>query len=274
MPDIIVTFLGTGAGVSVQRAHTAIVIDCADGTRLLLDASSGNSVLRHGAALGMLAIQFDQVLLTHHHADHMGGITFLSTQRRRIDPQGPPLNVFSTEEALHGLGRMCRATQPNLGRLDQEGGWTLGGDQLYRWNPVGSGQWQSLGPSTRACTFPVDHIPGAVGWKVESDGITVVFSGDTRFCSNVAEAAKGADLLIHEAFCTDRDRELAGNRGHSTSGEAGRTAAQAGVAELVLTHIDTLFHYDTQPLIDDAKQHYDGPVSVASDLHQITVAAG
>ena len=55
MPDITVTFLGTGAGVSVDRAHTAIVIDCADGTRLLVDASSGNTVMRQGAAMGMTA---------------------------------------------------------------------------------------------------------------------------------------------------------------------------------------------------------------------------
>ena len=72
MADITITFLGTGAGNCIHRAHTAIVVDCADGTRLLLDSSSGNSVMRQGAAVGMLSSQFDQVLLTHHHGYHMG----------------------------------------------------------------------------------------------------------------------------------------------------------------------------------------------------------
>ncbi|MCH8280202.1 MAG: hypothetical protein IIC96_05920 [Chloroflexi bacterium] len=44
--------------------------------------------------------------------------------------------------------------------------------------------------------------------------------------------------------------------------------------ELVLTHITNPFHADTQPLIDEARQQYEGPVSTASDLHQLTVETG
>jgi ribonuclease BN (tRNA processing enzyme) len=43
------------------------------------------------------------------------------------------------------------------------------------------------------------------------------------------------------------------------------------VAELVVTHIDTSFHFDPQPLIDEAKQYFDGPISVAGDFYQVTV---
>src|SRR5262245_13323804 len=66
--EIRLTFLGTGAGNCIHRAHTAMVIDCADGTRVLLDTGSGNSVLRHGAPLGMLAADYQWVLPTHRHA--------------------------------------------------------------------------------------------------------------------------------------------------------------------------------------------------------------
>ena len=100
----------------------------------------------------------------------------------------------------------------------------------------------------------------------------MVFSGDTRFSPSVAEASQGARLLIHEAFCTDKDQKLANSRGHSSAGEAGRVAAQAGVDELVITHIDSPFSADTQPLIDDARLHYQGPISAANDLTVVTVA--
>ena len=80
-------------------------------------------------------------------------------------------------------------------------------------------------------------------------------------------------MLIHEAFRTDEQREYASDHGHSTAGEAGRSAAQAGVAELVLTHIDSAFDADPQPLIDDAKKHFSGAISAASDLYQITVSS-
>ena len=43
MPEMTISFLGTGSGTSTNSAHTAIVYDCNDGTRLLVDANSGNS---------------------------------------------------------------------------------------------------------------------------------------------------------------------------------------------------------------------------------------
>ena len=272
MPDMTITFLGTGAGTCIHRAHTAIVVDCADGTRLLLDASSGNSVMRQAAAVGMLASDFDQLLLTHHHPDHMGGVTFIAGQRRITGPENPAMHVFSTEEALDRLGKVCQATQLNIPSVDQEGAYLTDGSPFLRWTAVDNEQWITLGPTTRASSFPADHIPGAVGWKIESNGVTVVFSGDTRYSPSVAEASQGARLLIHEAFCTDKDQQLASSRGHSTAGEAARVAAQAGVDELVITHISTAFSSDTQPLIDDARLHYQGPISAANDLTVVTVA--
>ena len=136
------------------------------------------------------------------------------------------------------------------------------------------GQQVSLGSTPTASCFPADHISGAVGRRVDSGGMAVVFSGDMRFNPELIKASQSARLLIHEAFRTDKEKEFASNQAHSTAGEAGRSAAQAGVAELVLTHLDSSFHADPQPLIDDAKKHFNGPVSAAADLLQITVSSG
>ncbi|MFQ6028541.1 MAG: MBL fold metallo-hydrolase [Dehalococcoidia bacterium] len=273
MSDVRVSFLGTGAGNCIHRAHTAIALDCADNTRLLLDVASGNSVLRFGAELGMLAESFEHLLLSHRHADHMSGLPHLQGQRTLVNPDGPPLQVHSTEVSVQGVRSLFRATSITH-QVDQDGVQTQDGRAVVRWNPVSEGQWVQLGDQIKASCFAVDHIGGAVGWRVESDGVSVVFSGDTRYCENLAEAAQGAHLLIHEALSTDHDKEDAARRGHSTAGEAARIAALAGVSELVLTHIDTPFHFDPQPLVDEARQYFDGPVSVASDLYQITVGQG
>lgn len=272
MTDIHITFLGTGAGNCIHRAHTAIVLDCADGTRVLIDTGSGNSALRHGAALNMLAEHYEVLLLTHRHLDHMGGLPFLQGQRTLVNPEGPPLKVYSTEESLIWARRLCQVSRPAL-RIDQDAASTPEGHMVLRWYPTQEGERVQLGPTTYARAFPVDHLPGAVGWQIESAGTAVVFSGDTKFCPTVSEWARDARLLIHEALSTDRERERTYRRGHSTAAEAARAAALANASELIITHIDSPFHGNTQPLLDEARQHFDGPVSVAHDLHQVTIAA-
>ena len=117
-----------------------------------------------------------------------------------------------------------------------------------------------------AWSFDVDHIPGSVGWRIESGGISVVFSGDTIYSRALVEAAQGADLLIHEALSTDAAHDMAVSRLHSSSGDAARTAEQASVAQLVLTHLDNAYHEDQTALLEDAAHHYTGPTSAAHDL--------
>ncbi len=77
--------------------------------------------------------------------------------------------------------------------------------------------------------------------------------------------------MIHEALGTEEDEPEVHRRGHSTAADAGRAAALSGVAELVMTHIDTPYHFDPQPLIDEARRFFEGPITVATDLDQINI---
>lgn len=273
MPQMKISFLGTGAGTSTNRAHTAMVYECDDGTRLLIDTSSGNSVAKNASELGMTVADFNTVLLSHHHPDHLSGLIFVQFMRALERQDAPALDVYLTEESLEWAHKLCNSSHLNVATVDQEGAKNSDGRQVMRWHIVDPGQQINLGPTTTAYCFPADHISGAVGWRVDSGGVSVVFSGDTRFNPALVEASKGVHLLIHEAYRTDEESDYAYLHGHSTAGDAGRAATQAGVTELVLTHLDSGFDADPQPLLDDSKKHFNGPASVAADLHQITVSS-
>ena len=253
-----------------MRAHTAIAVECPDGTRLLLDASSGNSALRHAIAMGIDLRGFDDVLLSHDHPDHMAGIDFVQFDRALFSKDIQPLRIHGTYEALEGLKRHCLATRLNIWDVSGDFGRNYEGRELLHWKPAIPGHVIELGPRTVAWNFPANHITGAVGWRVECDGTAMVFSGDTKYSLDLVNAAEGAELLIHEAFCVG-DKVYASSTGHSTAGEAGQAAAEAGVAHLALTHITDLYHADPQPLAEEAAQHYTGPITLAHDLHIVAL---
>ena len=265
-----ITFLGTGAGNSSRRAHSAIALECPDGTNLLLDASSGNSALRHAAASGIDIRQFDDVLLSHDHPDHMSGIDFIQFDRALSGRELGPLRVHGSYESLEGLKRHCLATRLNIWDISGDYGRNFEGRQFLHWKPTSPGHIVELGPRTTAWHFPADHITGASGWRVECDDKAIVFSGDTRYSPELVEAAQGVDLLIHEAFCV-ADTVLAKAAGHCTGGEAGRAAAETSAGSLVMTHLTDPYHDDSEPLGVEAAEHYAGPISLAHDLMQVTL---
>ena len=267
MKSLEIIFLGTGAGMSTTRAHTAIALRCPDGTTLLLDGSSGNSALRNGETAGIRALDYDHVLLSHDHQDHLSGLMFIQGRRSHETPEETPLSIYGSSAGLEGLRKAAVAGR--VADVRDFSAHNNSGREVMRWQEIPRGHKLELGPDTVAWSFDVDHIPGSIGWRIESCGMTVVFSGDTTYSRNLVEAAQGADLLIHEALGIDNDYERVLGRLHSTSGDAARVAAQASVGRLVLTHLDNAFHEDQAPLLEDAARHYTGPTSAAHDLYRI-----
>jgi ribonuclease Z len=72
-------------------------------------------------------------------------------------------------------------------------------------------------------------------------GRKVVLAGDSAPSPAVLEAARAADVLVHEAtFCED-ERERAVETLHSTAADAAELARAAEVGLLALTHISTRY---------------------------------
>ena len=144
--------------------------------------------------------------------------------------------------------------------------------------------WSCTRGGTTLRAVQVDHqpIPYALGFVVEQANRKLAISGDTRYCPALIEAARGADLLLHECFVHAEMQPVPGVRSadtvaavagyHTLSSEVGKVAAEAGVSALALTHfVPTRF--DKDALLAEVRTDFAGPILVGEDLMTVDVAA-
>jgi ribonuclease Z len=291
------TFLGTSAAqptlrrnlsaLAIRRERELFLVDCGEGTQ--------RQLIQFGAGFDLAAIFF-----THFHADHyLGAIGFLRT----LSMQGrtAPLDLYGPRPARRLLETMLFTGADRFGYevrihevrpgdvVQRDGCDLLAYETDHRTPSVGWVLAEPLRPGrfhperAAALGVPAGPLFGALqrgeavtlpdgrtvapGEVVEPArrGRRVAVTGDTRPCTGTVLAARGADVLVHDCTFGDPEAERAVETLHSTAREAGRVAREAGVGRLVLTHLSTRYDRDWQPLVEQARAEWGGPLDVAQD---------
>jgi len=98
-----------------------------------------------------------------------------------------------------------------------------------------------------------------------------VITGDTRPCDATIDAARDADVLVHEATFGDEEAQRAAETGHSTAREAAIVARRAEVRRLVLTHLSARYSRDASELEREAREEFPN-CTIARDGTEVEVA--
>ena len=263
-------FLGTGGAANVERHQACLLLawgDDAEGGRVLLDTGNGMDVVRQIRASGFAPHHVRDIFVSHQHIDHVGGLeplllwAAIQSLRERGRPPTEETRVFAEPRIIADIRALFDAVASVAPRLL--------GDSL-RLIPMADGAVAPLRGGARLTTFLVDHQPvdgGAMGCVVELDGMRLAYSGDTRPAPRLIEAARGVDVLIHEAGGLDEHRAEIHRQGHSTAGDVGRAARAAAVGRLVLTHLPS--EALVGPMRAEAAAAFNGPVELGSDLGEL-----
>ena len=248
------TVLGcSGSGPGPTAPASGYLITAGD-TRLLLDLGNGSfGVLQRHLDPWLL----DAVVLSHLHADHCADMANLVVHRR-YHPLRPaavaPLPVFGPADTATRLALAYAASPEERGLTDLS-------DVLVFRKAADGGMIVDV----TLRTAPVDHPVEAYAVRVEHEGRSLVYSGDTGPCAALVELAAGADVLLCEAswphVVPGRWTEPPGGL-HMSGRQAGEHAAAAGVGRLLLTHVPTWC--DPAALLAEAQERFDGPVELVA----------
>jgi len=125
--------------------------------------------------------------------------------------------------------------------------------------------------------FLVNHgdINPAFGFKVTTEDLSLVISGDTAYSDVVAEKARGVDILFHEVISRQGlEQNSPGfqhyhNSVHTTSDEVARLASIAQPKKLVLYH-GLFYGTEESTVLEEIEALYEGNVFLAHDLDMFT----
>lgn len=108
-------------------------------------------------------------------------------------------------------------------------------------------------------SLPTGHTPESLAYRIELEGKSIVFTGDTSYSDQLVEFSKGADILVADCSYTEKTK-----KGHMSALECGLLADKAEVKVLLLSH---LYPVATDEEFErEAKETFKGNVLVAKDL--------
>ncbi|WP_327086948.1 MBL fold metallo-hydrolase [Nonomuraea sp. NBC_01738] len=239
-----VTIVGCSGSFPGPDSPASCYLIEAEGFRLLLDFGSGSlgALQRH---IGLYDL--DAIFLSHLHADHCLDICGYHVART-YGPAAPypRLPVYAPRDAPRRLAAAYgMPEEPGL-------------ETAFAFSPLAPGRVEA-GPFT-VTAARVNHPVETYGFRVEHDGHTVAYSGDTGESDELVRLADRADLLLCEASFLDVPGQPADL--HLSGRQAAEHAAKSGAGRLVLTHL-VPWHEQSRVLDDASRGGFDGPIELA-----------
>jgi len=244
-----IVFVGTGVAVfSKKRCSPCIIIEL-NGNILVFDCGPGS--MRNATLLGYDTKEIEHVFITHLHLDHVADLIPLVkerglTTRKRLIVCGPPgLRKYLQNET--------KVVFPYLDKLLES--W-----KFLKVCERKKGLVTRIGSCTISCT-PTRHANG-IGYKIDNDGFSVLYSGDTTYDENLVEFGRDVDLAILECSYPSKE-ELKGL--HLSPEGVGILASKMNAKRVALTHLYPECNGREEEMKRRIREYFRGEVIIPND---------
>ncbi|MFC4559176.1 MBL fold metallo-hydrolase [Virgibacillus kekensis] len=234
------TVIGHWGGYPAAGGATSAYLLEKDGYTLLIDAGSGSlSKVQNYTKV----TDINAVVLSHYHNDHIADI-----------------GVLQYAWLVQSYIQDRKTVLPIYGHTDDQEGFESLSHRFTKGVAYDPKKQLEVGPFS--VTFQkTDHPVPCYGMRITDGESAIVYTADTSFKEEWISFAEHADLLITD--CNFYAGQNSKKAGHMTSEEGARIAHEAGVGELVLSHLP---HFgDHKDLIKEAEQHFSGIIRLAEE---------
>ena len=280
-----ITALGTGMPTqSPSNAAAAFLVELGNGDSFVFDLGTGST--DRLAGLETDYSKLDKVFISHLHTDHAGDLATLWVAGW-IGGRYTPLHVYGPSSSAPELGTKVHVDHiheawawdvtSRAGTLPNAGGEIVAHEfdfsktaVIYNENGV------------KVTTFPAIHIrDGSVSFRLDWNGLSFVFGGDSVPNKWFIKEAKGADVIVHECFFTPEQwMAIAGfpyklaywvtTLIHTPPEGFGKLMSMLEPRMAVAYHYWN--HRDIElEIYEGVRKTYDGPLTMAADLTVINV---
>ncbi len=187
-----------------------------EGDRILVDCGNGVlSRLQKHLALWEL----DAIVISHLHSDHISDLFILRyallMAQKRGDTDGA-LDLYLPAEPEEEVSRIPYK-------------------DVYKLNFIGSRDSIPIGSFSLTFLSTAHSIP-CLAMKIQAGNKILVYSSDTEYLDELAPFAHNSDLFLCEANFLEENLPPS-RANHLSALQAGKIAREAGVKELLLTHL-------------------------------------
>lgn len=204
-------------------------------TNLLIDCGASSLIAMKKLGVDRNAIQ--AILITHFHADHFGGLPFFMLDAQFFSRRTTPLVIVGPPGLEEWYGRVMETSFPGSSKTAPKFPLAL--------REIRAGQALEVCGAVVRASQALHGPPGGpyFALRVEAEGRSVAYTGDTEWTPALIEAARDADLFIAEAYF--RNKPVAT---HLSLNAIEAHLSELRPKRLVLTHMseDMLGHPDRE----------------------------
>ncbi len=260
------TFLGTGTGGTLDFFNTCFVISNGD-EHFLVDTGGGCEVRKRLNLANIDMKEIKDIFVSHSHTDHILGLIWMYKKigiLKMHNEISEKINVYCNDVVCEAIKGVSKYVLPKklVDILEDVINYVILRD----------------GDTYNICgvdyTFFDIHAKDTkqFGFKFMYDNKSIMFLGDETLKPELYDMVRGADFVMHEAFCLDSEADIFHpyEKNHSTALSVAKIMEELDVKTILLYHTeDNLGDGRKDAYTKEAKMAYKGNVIVPDELEVI-----